>query len=182
MSATEEILGQLPVNDIAAELGVEPAQVEAAARQAVPALLHGLSANAEDPAGAASLEQAVGEHQPLSGPVVFSDIDPADGQKIVGHVFGGNTDQVVGRLAGTEQFAGLDSALAKKLLSYLAPIVLSYLAGQVAKKMGGGVLGSILEDVLGGQAKGRKDAKAGQGGLGGVLGDLLGGLLGGGRR
>ncbi|HEV2930806.1 MAG TPA: DUF937 domain-containing protein, partial [Propionibacteriaceae bacterium] len=62
MSATDEILAEIPIRDLAAQLGVDEATAEAATRQAIPALLGGMQANAADPAGAASLAGALGDH------------------------------------------------------------------------------------------------------------------------
>ena len=62
MSAVDDILADLPMSQLAAQLGVDEHTAEAATRQAIPALLGGLRANAEDPAGAASLAGALGDH------------------------------------------------------------------------------------------------------------------------
>lgn len=184
MSAADAILSQLPIDEIAAELGVTPAQVEAAAAKALPALLGGMAANAEDEAGARSLGGALDEHGPLVGPVELARIDLGDGEKIVGNVFGPETDAVVERLAGTQELAGLDSRMTRKLLAILAPLVLSYVAGKVVDRRGAtdeGIGATILQEIL-------KGALRGTGGpdtastAGGILGDLLGGLLGRGRR
>jgi hypothetical protein len=50
------------MDQLAAQLGVDEATAEQATRQAIPALLGGLQANAEDPAGAMSLAGALGDH------------------------------------------------------------------------------------------------------------------------
>jgi hypothetical protein len=52
MSAVDEILTEIPMDQLAAQLGVDQATAEQAARQAIPALLGGMQANSEDPAGA----------------------------------------------------------------------------------------------------------------------------------
>jgi hypothetical protein len=177
MSGTDEIMAQLPIAQIAQQLGVDEQTAEAAARQALPALLLGMDANAKDPAGAASLEQAIGQHDPglIEGGVNLGDVDTTDGEKIVGHVFGDNSDQVMHALGGS---SGVGGNVMAKLVPILAPIVLSYLAKQLGGSGGsggsGGGLGGLLGQVLAGAGHG--------GGQGGGLGDLLGGLLGGGRR
>lgn len=178
MSASEEILSQLPIDSLAAQLGISPDQARAAAAQALPTLLHGMAANAQDDGGAASLAEAVGQHAPLDG-VSLDDVDVADGEKIVGHVFGPATDDVVNHLAGTEQLAGLDSATTRKLLALLAPIVMSYLVS----KVGGGIAGTILSQVLQSALGGKGGSSGGSTSAGGnILGDILGELLGRGRR
>ena len=135
MGSYDEILDQVPIDQLAGQLGVGSDEVRQAAEQALPALLGGLQANASDPAGADSLLAALSNHQ---GAVTsLGDVDEQDGRAIVGNIFGGNTDQVVGRLGG---LSGTSGSLVQKLLPLLAPIVMSWLA----KKMGQGGLGGML--------------------------------------
>jgi len=210
MAGLDDIIDHLPIGDIARKLGVDEPTARKAIDDALPALVAGMGANATDPAGAASLEKAVVQHDPklVEGGVKLDDVDEADGRKIVRNVFGGNTDQVVGALDKKEGGGGLIA----KLLPILAPIVLSFLAQQFQKKQapagsageapassGGGitdVLGGLLGggsggtggsggglgDLLGGLLGGGSRGSGGSGGSGGGLGDLLGGLLGGGKR
>jgi hypothetical protein len=197
MAGIEGLMKELPIGDIAQRLGVDEATAKQAIDQALPTLFGGLKANAQDPAGEASIAEAVSQHPPslVEGGVNLSDVDESDGQKIVSHVFGDNKQQVVQTLGGLPKGGG--KALQEKLLPILAPIVLSYLAKQLGGKggKGAGGLGGVLGDILGSAAGGSK----GGGGVGDILGDLLGGggakgkggggigdilggLLGGGRR
>lgn len=178
MSAVDEIMQQIPLSQLASQLGTDEQTAGAAMQQAIPALLGGLQANAQDPAGAASLEGALSDHSAglIDGGVDLAEVDPADGQKIVGNIFGHQTDgvaQTLGGLGGAHQ-----SDLMKKLLPILAPIVMSYVVKRIggagptaAGGAGGGLLGSILGGALGGGSAG--------GSGGGGLSDLLGGMLGG---
>ena len=196
MSAIDDIVAQLPMDDLASKVGSDPQTTETAVRQVLPALLGGLHANAQDPAGASSLAGALGQHSPdlVEGGVNLDQVDESEGSKIVGNIFGGQSDQVAQTLGGS---LGGQTGLVQKLLPLLAPIVLSYLTqrlgGQTQAAQGGGSLAEVLGGLLAGQSAG-----AGSGGLGGVLGgllgggqggsapgglaDVLGGLLGGGRR
>jgi hypothetical protein len=197
MSAVDDIIAQLPMADLAGQVGSDQQTTESAVRQVLPALLGGLHANAQDPAGAASLAGALGQHSPdlVEGGVDLGQVDPAEGSKIVSNIFGGQSEQVAQTLGGS---LGGQHDLVQRLLPLLAPIVLSYLTqrlgGQGQAAAGGGGLADVLGGLLGGQAQG---AGAGAGGLGGLLGgmlgggqggssgglgDVLGGLLGGGRR
>ena len=186
MADLDDLRTSLPIDQIAAQLGEDPDDVRRAVDVALPALLGGLQANAQDPGGEASLAEALGQHdaQVATPPVDLADVDEQDGQRITAHIFGAQQHQVVQKLGST----GADSALVQKLLPILAPIVLSYLAKQVGAKggaAGGGVLGTILSTILAGAAQGSGGTSrpsSDSGGLGGVLGDLLGGLLGGGRK
>ena len=203
MDSIDDLMGQIPLDQLADKLGVDRATAEQATRKALPALLAGLQANAQDPAGEASLAQALGKHnKPLFGSGVdLSEVDTDDGDAIVGHVFGANRDQVVSKL-GSNDAAG--QGMIGKLLPMLAPMVLSWLAGKFmggnkagsaaggqassggglsdllpgagGQAQGGGGLGDLLGSVLGGAKSG------GQAGDGGSITDILGGLLGGGRR
>ena len=182
MSSIDDILANIPINSLADQLGVDPATAESAVREALPALVGGMQANAADPQGAASLAGAVGNHSPklVDGGVNLDEVDTADGEKIVDHVFGENSGAVAQTLGGN---LGGNSDLIQKLLPILAPIVLSYLSqkmrggGGTAGAQGGSGLNDLLGSILGGLGGGQGQ----QSGGGGIL-DMLGGLLGGGRR
>lgn len=184
MSQYNELLSAIPVSQVAQQVGADEREVEAAIHQVLPALVGGLSFNARQPEGAAALTNALGDHtdrDPLADP---SSVDTEDGAKIVNHIFGSQSEDVVNRLGG---LGGGGGGLVRKLLPILAPIVLSWLA----KKMSGsGGLGGVIGDVLGGgdsqpqqpapkdQPSGKTTEPAGQGEVGDLLGDLLGGALG----
>lgn len=195
MAAVDEILSQLDFDQLASRVGAQPAEVEQAARVALPALLGGLQANAADPRGNASLQEALGQHDPslVEGGVDVDQVDEADGAKIASHIFGEQQDQVVNQLGG---LGGASKGVVSKLIPILAPIVLSWLAKQVLGGSGGGSsasggsapeaqpsrggLGDVLGQVLGGATRGGRSG----GGVdpGSIISDVLGGLLGGGRR
>jgi hypothetical protein len=180
MDNVDDLVASIPMNALADQLGVDSATAESAVRQALPALLGGLQANAADPAGAASLAGALDDHSPalVAGGVDLNQVDTTDGEKIVGNIFGSNTDQVAQTLGGN--LGGVSSDLIKKLLPLLAPIVLSYLSSRMR---GGGAnqgeagdgVGDLLGSILGAMG-------GSQGSPGGSVLDMLGGLLGGGRR
>lgn len=159
MSEIDQILSQVPMDQVASALGVDRGQAEQATRTAIPALLGGMHANAQDPAGAASLMGAVQQHDESALGASVDQIDTQDGQKIVQNVFGDNTNDVMARLGGTSGTGG--SGMMAKLLPILAPIVMSYLAKRM--QSGGGLGGTSAT------------AQPGEGGLGGVLGSVLGG-------
>jgi hypothetical protein len=190
MTATDDILAQIPLSSLAAQLGVDERTAEQAARQALPALLGGMGANAQDPRGAASLTGAVRQHDPrlVEGGVNLDEVDVVDGDKIVGNVFGDQREAVVNRLAGAGS-GGVGGGLVARLLPLLAPIVMSYLAKQFSGS-GSGAAGTPqgsaaapdIGDLLGGLLGGGATRPGGSSPAGGSITDLLGGLLGGGRR
>lgn len=207
MSAYDEILGSLPVDDLARRLDASPDDVRQAAAAALPALLGGMQANAQQPAGASSLLDALGQHDPglLDGDVDLDRVDRQDGERIASHVFGDQQEDVMARLGGSPLSGeGVGGALMKKLVPLLAPMVLSWLAKQVlgggagasggvsgpstpSAAPGGGlqdVLGQVLGAATGGAQGGSGQQAPSSGGIdaGSIIGDLLGGVLGGGRR
>ena len=206
-SAVENILKSLPIDELAQNLGLTPKEAKPVVADAVSTLLAGLTANAADPAGAASLAQALPKHADgLSDGININAVDTEDGSKIVRNIFGQNTNQVVEAL-GSKQAAG-NKSLVEQLLPVLAPIVMAYVAKQIlgggtataastktapAQADTGDILGSLLGGLLGGSTA--APVQQSSGGLGDILGsvlgnsnttsglgDLLGGLLGGGRR
>lgn len=184
MSEIDDVLANLPLDDLASRLGSSPAEVEEATRVALPALLGGLGANAQDPAGAGSIAQALGQHSPglIDGGVNLDEVDATDGDAITGHIFGGQREELVSRLGGVS--GGANSDLMRRLLPILAPIVLSYLARQLGGRSGGSApSGGAVQDVLGSILGGMTKGAGGSGGsAGSILTDILGGVLGGGRR
>jgi len=179
----DDLLAQIPIGDIASQLGIDESVAEAAVQQVLPGLVGGLKANADE-GGAASLEKALTKHKgaKLRG---VSDVDTADGEKIVAHVFGDKKDAVAAKLAGSSS-SGVTDTIIKQILPIVAPIVLAWLAN---KFLGGssdakssesaGGLGDLLGGLLGGGSSSTKNS-------GGIdIGDILGGLgglLGGGSK
>lgn len=196
MSNIDELMTQIPIGQLAGQLGVSEAEAEAAVRQALPALVGGLQANAADPAGAASLSQALSQHDGtlITGGVDLDQVDTADGEKIVKNIFGDNEQAVVnqlggglGGLGGLGGSGGGGAGLIAKLLPLLAPMLMSYLGKSFGGGGGGGGAAaststssssSATSGMGPGAAPPQQDSGGDGGGLGG-LGDILGGLLGG---
>jgi hypothetical protein len=178
-TAVEEILGQLPIDQIAAQLGVDPANVAQAAAAAIPSLIGGLQHNADqgnEPAIAGALLAHSSSTLFDSGSVDLNSVDTADGAKIVQHIFGDQSTQLAHAIG---QKTGASGGLVNQLLPILAPIVLAYLAKKLTMSpngggLGGGILGTVLGGVLGSET-GQQPASGG-----GTLGSILGGILSGG--
>jgi hypothetical protein len=179
-----EIVGMLPMDQIAQRLGTDRGNAQAAVEAALPTLLAGMRQNA-DAGGEGDLRAAIAGHNNdlLDGGVSLDRVDTADGAKIVDHVLGDKQETLAARLNGASP-AGIDlGSLVQRVLPILAPIVLAYLAKQFgqgpASSTGannteggpGGVLDG-LGGLLGGRAA--SDAQS-QPDLGGLLGGLLGG-------
>ena len=159
MAGIDEILKSLPVDEIAAKLGVDPTVARRAIQEGGATILTGLQRNAQTPEGSQAILKALDRHSGTigEGTVDVDGVDTADGQKILGHIFGEQQHAVAQKLTSEPQTAGIDFG---KLLPILAPIVL----GLIAKKQGG--------------AAGQAGSGAARGG--GGVGDIIGGLLGGG--
>jgi hypothetical protein len=179
MSEIDEILSQVPMDQVAAALGVDRSEAEQVTRTAIPALLGGMQANAADPAGAASLTSAVQQHDTAALGADLDQIDTQDGQRIVQNVFGDQTTDVVARLGGATPGEG--SSLIQKLLPIIAPIVMAYLAKKLQGAGAGSGTTAATDDPMGGLGGGLGGMLGGAGGAGaGGLGDVLGSVLGGG--
>ncbi|BBZ32775.1 DUF937 domain-containing protein [Mycolicibacterium confluentis] len=199
MAGLDDLIAQIPVQDIASKLGADQGEVSAAIQQLVPALVGGLQVNAQNDdqlAGkiASSAEQHAGL---LDGGVTVDDVDENDGDKIVANIFGGNDSTAVASALAGQAPGG--SGLVQKLLPILAPIVLAYIGQQFSKnnapaqeqaaQSGGGGIGDILGSILGGATGGGGGNNAlgsilgsvlgGGGGNSNPIGEILGGLLGG---
>lgn len=174
-SPVEEILGQLPLDQIAQQLGVDEATAGQAAAAVIPSLIGGLQHNADtghEQAIAGALTQHSASGLFGTGQVDVNAVDTQDGAKIVQHIFGDQSPQLAQAIG---QRTGTSGSLVQQLLPILAPIVMAYLAKKLTGQQsagGGGGFGDILGSILGGGAQ--------QAGSGGMLGSILGGILSGG--
>ena len=176
MAAVDDILQNLPIDQLAQQVGADPQEVQQAARAALPALVGGLHANAQDPGGASSIVEALGQHDDdlLDGGVDLGQVDQADGERIASHIFGSNEEQVYSALGWPRRRGGL----VKRLIPILAPIVLSYLANRVLRVAVGWAAAAAGHTA---PSPTDSSAQGGPGSLDSMLQDVLGGALGGGR-
>lgn len=149
--AVKEILKGNVEGKIAESTGTDRSTVDRVIEVGLPMLIGMLGNNTKDEAGAASLDKAVEEDhtgdsllESLSG--LFSGGDKnEDGEKILGHVFGNETQNAAKNVSGK---TGIDMETVLGILSFLAPIVMAYLGKQKKEKQldSGG-----LSDLLKGQ-------------------------------
>lgn len=170
--ALDDILQQVPIDDIAKRLGVSHAEAKAAVEQGGAVLLGGLAKNASTNEGSAAIERALQKHEGARERTSVDDIDERDGGKIVAHILGPDEKKVTEKLTTSEKTAGIDFG---KLLPLLAPIIMNLIANRKRSDGGQGGIGDLIGGILGGGS-----GSAGSSG-GGGLGDILGGVLGGGR-
>ncbi|MEE8600727.1 DUF937 domain-containing protein [Euzebya tangerina] len=189
---SEEILSNVSISRLAQRLGTDEATAREAAEAALPTLLAGMTRQARDPQQRQGLATAVQrDHDPavLEHDDPLDRVDAADGQKILGHVFGDDRGRVENELQGF--LGGSGGGLMSKVLPMLAPLVMSYLAGKMFEggggqprpaEGGGGGLGDILGSVLGGGPSGGDGRPGGStGGRNAEIGDILGDVFGGSR-
>jgi hypothetical protein len=172
-SLATELMAQLqgaPLQQMAQQLGANPAQTQDAVGAALPLLLGTLGRNAAQPQGAMDLFGALQRDHSgapdlgdLLGSLLGGGGGQTDGAAILGHIFGGQQQRAE---AGLGQATGL-GANAGQLLQMLAPIVMAFLAKRLQSGgMDAGGLGQVL-----GQERARVQQQGGLGG--GLLGSLL---------
>ena len=156
------------VRQIGAQLGSDPGTTQTAIAAALPMLVGALARNSQDPAQAGALSATLAKKHDGS---VLDDVTShlgrqqfADGDGILGHVFGGRKDSVA---TGLGQVAGLDAGKAGMLLSMLAPLVLGALGKAQREK---GLDAGGLAGMLGGERQRAADAAPG---VMGMLGKFL---------
>lgn len=188
MSATltDELYTRLqgePLRQISQQLGIGPAQMAGALSAALPMLLGMLGQNARQPQGAQSLFGALSkDHRGLDLGSVLDAVlgsgattQPAtvsQGEKILGHVFGGRQPRAEQSLG---QATGLGSEKSHALLKLLAPIVMTFLAKRMFdQRQGGAGTGEASPQDLGEVLEQEQQQVRQQGGLGG---DLLAAVL-----
>ncbi|WP_164234270.1 DUF937 domain-containing protein [Microbacterium hydrocarbonoxydans] len=176
--ALDDILTQVPIDDIAAKLGVSQEEAKAAVEQGGAVLLSGLAKNASTSEGSSAIEEALKRHEGATPATKVDEIDQNDGGKIVTHILGAKEKEVTDQLTQSKETAGIDFG---KLLPILAPIIMGLIANANKGKQtdaGGEQSGGGLGDIIGGLLGG--GSGSGGAGAGGGLGDIIGGLIGGG--
>jgi len=179
----------MDISEIGRQFGLNEAQTRAAFEQLAPVVAAGIRRNNQSDGGLESLLKALqaGDHSRYADDASTLQYDQVadDGNAILGHVFG-SKDVSRGVANQAADLSGVGSAVLKKMLPVIAAIIM----GQLAKRMGGGGsaqaqvpggsgqggggLGDILGDILGG-GKSAPQGSPGGGGLGDILGDILGG-------
>ena len=173
---------QSSIQSISGETGLSGKQISALLAIALPLILKAMTNNASSGQGASSLLGALSQHannNKVSTAEQIKTADTQDGQKIIKHIFGKDTDKVVEQLAGE---TNLSSDQVNSVLSQIAPAMMSNVndaanqakKGQSAKKTSGIDLsdGFDMKDVMGIVGSVSSAKGSGKGG-----GDLLSMLL-----
>ena len=168
-----DLLNNNVISNITNKLGVDQNQATALMTTAVPLMLSALQKNASTPQGAESLNNALQQHD---GSIlnnlasIFTGQPSNDGQKIVNHMFGGQTDQVTNALSAK---TGITQSKIAPILAILAPIVMAYLGRQKNQtQTNAGGLGDLLGGILGGGNNNQATAPTQQQNGGGIFGTI----------
>ncbi len=148
--------GSSPLTQLSSKFGISEEQARQAVEALAPALSIGMKRNTASPMGAGSFIEALssGRHeQYVDQPdYAVSDDGINEGNKILGHLLG-SKDVSRAVAAQASQATGLGQSVMKQMLPMLASMVMGSVskgARQNAMGGGGGILGQILEGVLGG--------------------------------
>ena len=180
------------VSNMSQLTGASQEEVQSVLTSALPAMLNGAQAQANDKETAEGFVNALAQHAQVDTSDVnafLQNVDVEDGAKIVGHLLG---NQQQGTAQAAAEKAGITAGSSNLILSAAAPLLMSLLGQQTSGNqnnnasgigsllgglLGGGNGGSLLGSLLGGTANGKKDEKKDEKtGLGGIA-DLLTGLL-----
>ena len=169
-SMLNDVLQNNVSQTIAEKTGLSVEQVNTAIAVGLPMILAGMAKNAQAKDGAASLDSALNDHtdDPVASDPASAAVDEkqSEGGKILDHVFGANTGDVVDTVA---EKAGADRKSVLSALAVLAPIAIAYLARhkkeqnldadgvadslQKTETPTGDMLGGLVDSVLGGLLK-----------------------------
>ena len=153
---------------VSQQLNVDDATAKKAMGAALPLLLGGVNKNAQTESGAEKLHKALQKDHANAKlddlkALLESRERQAEGNKIVGHVFGNNAQKVS---KSVEKSANLGEGGGDQLMAMLAPLVMGFLGNEQSQ---GGMDVSALVGMLGNE-------QAGMGDIGGMVSGLLGGL------
>lgn len=162
--------GKEIIDGISQKAGASESETRSVVNEGIPVLLGMLKQNSSSEQGGAGILNALKQHDGsvldnISGFFGNSSSNSVEGNKILGHILGGNKNSVENAIS---KKSGVDLSSVQKILPLLAPLVMGYL-GKNAKNKGGADLGGILGGLLGGGSGGGSD----------ILSSVLGGLTGG---
>ena len=168
----------MDLSAIGRQYGLDPAQTEAAVAALAPVIAAGFKRSAGSGDGLGSIFDALQQDE-QRGQIT----SPTDaGNVVLGQIFG-SKDVSRGVAQQLSASSGISSSILKQLLPVIAAYIVSQMMGgrgaSASTGSGGGGLGDILGQVLGGGGSAPRGAPAPQGGQGGGLGDILGQVLGG---
>ena len=178
-SMLQTMLSSDSIAQMSEKTGAGADQVKSVLASALPAILSGVQGQASNKDTVAGFADALDAHakDDVSDIASFlSGVDLADGEKIIGHLLGGNKDATTQAAA---ERAGISSAASGSILGAAAPLLMSLLGKQAIQSVqsGGGQQASSGAGLLAGLVAGSQQQSKPSG-----LGGLLSGLFGGGQQ
>ena len=200
LDTVQQQLSPDAVNQIAQQLGVDPATAQQAISGALPVVLGGMAGHAQDPAAAAAIHAEADNHAGLlgglggllgdAGSAVSPGAETGGGllgglggmmggmlgggalSGILGSVLGGNHAAVQD---GVAQASGLDPERAKKLMFILVPIILAAIAHHRRTAAASpSQMGQVLQqDAQTAQAQAVEEAPHRKGLLGAIMNQVM---------
>ena len=173
------LMNDSSVSALAKKTGLSSAALRKLIPLAIPLLIKFMTRNASSQAGAQSLLGALTQHTSTKAlPEQIAEADTDDGSRILGHIFGSQSDAAINSLALQSGMSDQDVSSA---LSALAPSVLSGLTaatGTASKPQVDLSDGLDLSDLMG-MFSGLQGQQAQGGAPGGLLSGLFGNASGG---
>lgn len=106
MVSLDDLFAQIPIQDIANQLGADSGEVDSTIRTLVPVLVSGLSQNAQDPGQADSIVNTAATFAAQGLLDNAFGASQSQGQQVISTIFGGNdTNQVASALSGLKHAA-----------------------------------------------------------------------------
>lgn len=157
------LMGGRASEKIAEKENLDASKVASLTQLAIPEMLKALQNNVQTEEGNESLNKALEQHQPSSFNIfdIMDQSDDEDNEKILGHMFGDQKDNVIMNLSSQ---SGLDLGDVLNLIKKYAPLVLGALSLQ---KSAGNILGGLF-------GSGQKSTSSKSNDLGGLIGSMLG--------
>ena len=123
---TGAMTSQESVDALAGKTGASADQTSSLISAALPLLMGALTNNASSENGAQSLLGALSQHtdtNTMAQQLASADVE--DGEKIIEHILGGNSANVIQSLSGQ---TGMDSSQVSSMLNNMAPAMMSGLS------------------------------------------------------
>lgn len=127
-SLLQELLSDATIGNLASAAGVDKGGVTDVISAAIPTLLTAMAENSTSEEGASSLAKALTQHSSktkINVPDAVKNADIVDGQKIISHILGGNTNETIDKMSKS---TNLDKDKISRILSMVAPIILTFIA------------------------------------------------------
>ncbi len=173
------------VNTLTEKTGASSKQISMLIAIALPILIKMMTKNASSQSGAQSLANALTQHNSQKAMAdQITNADEADGEKILGHILGGQSSDILSSLSSE---TGMSQSQVSTALNSMAPALMSGVSAAATHTSGVDLSDGLdLTDVMGMFGGSTGSSGGGLGMLGSLLGGgsgggLLGGLFGGGQ-